>query len=67
MYWMKKTVKVLNNPYSANLGDTEPPSMHKMYNSRIFEDRFVEKEGSLRIYNQSTYKVAGGLEVFLFR
>jgi hypothetical protein len=49
---MKKFAKVLRNP----------PSRQKN-SSRIFADRFIDKDGGLRTHNPSAEEVRG-LEVF---
>jgi hypothetical protein len=58
---MKKSAKVLHNPYSAivwDLGDTELPSI-KCKVTAYFGDRFVEKEDDLRRRS----KMIGGIFV----
>jgi hypothetical protein len=62
---MKKSAKYRASRLRTCLGDTEPPSKHKMYSYHIFADWFVEKEGGLRTHNPSAEE-EGGLEAFLY-
>ncbi len=59
---MKKSAEVLRKPFSAPVWKT--PNIKCMYNSCIFGDRLIEKDGGLRTYNPSAEEVKG-LEVFL--